>query len=120
MIFGNWRPSGVATGAGLFGFMDALQNRGGGDTVHATLLLFALALAAWAVWQYVRGRRGTAAAGGVLAVLLAVWYATTDTMPSEFVSATPYLTTLLVLALFSQRLRPPKAIGRPYRRGEST
>ncbi|MGP3966940.1 ABC transporter permease [Streptomyces sp. 6N223] len=120
MIFGNWRPGGVATGAGLFGFMDALQNRGGGDTVHATLLLFALALAAWAVWSYARGRRGTAAAGGVLAVLLAVWYATTDTMPSEFVSATPYLTTLLVLALFSQRLRPPKAIGRPYRRGEST
>jgi general nucleoside transport system permease protein len=120
MIFGNWRPGGVATGAGLFGFMDALQNRGGGDTVHATLLLFALALAGWAVWSYVRGRRGTAAAGGVLAAGLAVWYATTDTMPSEFVSATPYLTTLLVLALFSQRLRAPKAIGRPYRRGEST
>jgi simple sugar transport system permease protein len=120
MIFGNWRPGGVATGAGLFGFMDALQNRGGGDTVHATLLLFAIALAAWAAWAYVRGRRATAAAGGVLAALLAVWYATTDTMPSEFVSATPYLTTLLVLALFAQRLRMPRANGRPYRRGEST
>ncbi|MEO3755026.1 ABC transporter permease [Streptomyces sp. B6B3] len=120
MIFGNWRPGGVATGAGLFGFMDALQNRGGGDTVHATLLLFALALAGWAVWQLTRRRRGSATAGALLAVVLWVWFATTDTMPSEFVSATPYLTTLLVLALFSQRLRPPKSIGKPYRRGEST
>jgi general nucleoside transport system permease protein len=120
MIFGNWRPGGVATGAGLFGFMDALQNRGGGNTVHATLLLFALALAVLAVWQYTRGRRGPALTSAVVAALLAAWYAATDTMPDEFVSATPYLTTLLVLALFSQRLRPPKAIGRPYRRGEST
>jgi ABC-type uncharacterized transport system permease subunit len=118
MIFGNWRPGGVATGAGLFGFTDSLQNRGGGDTVHAALLLFALALAAWAVWQFTRGRHRAAAVCLVVAALLALWYATTDTMPSEMVSATPYLTTLLVLALFSQRLRPPKAIGKPYRRGE--
>jgi ABC-type uncharacterized transport system permease subunit len=72
------------------------------------------------VWQYVRGRRRAAVVAAVLAGLLGVWFATTDTMPDEFVPATPYLTTLLVLALFSQRLRPPRWIGRPYRKGEST
>ena len=30
MIFGNWRPGGLAAGAGLFGYTDALQLRGGG------------------------------------------------------------------------------------------
>jgi simple sugar transport system permease protein len=32
---------------------------------------------------------------------------------------TPYLTTLLVLALFSQRLRMPAADGKPYRKGSA-
>ena len=27
MIFGNWRPGGLAVGAGLFGFMDSLQSQ---------------------------------------------------------------------------------------------
>ena len=31
---------------------------------------------------------------------------------------TPYVTTLLVLALASQRLRMPAADGLPYRRGQ--
>lgn len=119
MIFGNWRPGGVAFGAGLFGFMDALQIRGGGAVVHATLLLFALALAVFAGWQLARGARTRGLLLGGLAALLWLWYATTDTLPLELVTASPYLTTLLVLALLSQRLRVPKAIGRPYHRGEA-
>ena len=46
-----------------------------------------------------------------------MWYLTTDTVPDEFVGFAPHLTTLLVLALAAQRLRPPAADGKPYRRG---
>jgi simple sugar transport system permease protein len=39
-------------------------------------------------------------------------------VPREFASYAPQLVTLLVLAVASQRLRPPAAIGLEYRRGE--
>ncbi|MEU2725073.1 ABC transporter permease [Streptomyces smyrnaeus] len=123
MIFGNWRPGGVAMGAGLFGFMDALRVVGGGATVHAMLLLMAVLLVALAVWKLrsgVRGARIQAAVSLVIAVLLVLWYALTDTVALEFVEMTPYVTTLLVLSLAAQRLRAPRAIGKSYRRGEGT
>ena len=119
MIFGNWRPGGLMAGAGLFGYTDAIQLRGGGTTVHALLLLLAVLLLAIGVWQIVRNRRmiqGTLAI--VTAVLTGVWYATTETVPGELVGMTPYLTTLLVLAFASQRLRMPAADGQIYRKGE--
>ncbi|WP_258396049.1 ABC transporter permease [Streptomyces sp. Amel2xB2] len=120
MIFGNWRPGGVAMGAGLFGFMDALQQRAGGPTVHALLLLVAVLLAALALWKLRKGGKVQAAISGVTAVGLLVWYLMTDTVPLEFVEMSPYITTLLVLSLAAQRLRPPKAIGKSYRRGQGT
>ncbi len=119
MIFGNWRPGGVAAGAGLFGFMDVLQTRDR-PVVHAMLLLFALGLLCLAVWQFYRGKRAAAMAIAVLGGVMWLWYETTDTLPLELVTASPYLTTLLVLTLFAQRLRVPKAVGRPYRRGQAT
>ncbi|TDC78025.1 ABC transporter permease [Streptomyces hainanensis] len=118
MIFGNWRPGGVAAGAGLFGFMDALQTREAA-TVHAMLLLFSLGLLVLAVWQFTRGKRAAAATSVVLAGLLWLWYAASDSIPRELITASPYLATLLVLALFSQRLRTPRAVGKPYRRGQA-
>ncbi|MFG3252378.1 ABC transporter permease [Streptomyces sp. NPDC048172] len=127
MIFGNWRPGGVAMGAGLFGFMDALRLRAGGPTVHALLLLVAVLLVGLAIWKLRGGlsaaRRAAKIQAGVsliIAVLLVLWYALTDTVALEFVEMTPYITTLLVLSLAAQRLRPPKAIGKTYRRGEGT
>jgi len=49
-----------------------------------------------------------------------VAFTVTDVVPEQFTSFTPHLTTLLVLALASQRLRMPAADGVPYRRGQTT
>ena len=85
MIFGNWRPGGLAAGAALFGYTDALQLRGGGESVHALLLLVAIAA----------GRRRAAAscaqAAARSAAIAAVvgrrrslaWYLATDEVPGE-------------------------------------
>ena len=57
--------------------------------------------------------------GRLVAVAALVAYLTIDVLPPGIVSFTPHLTTLLVLSLASQRLRPPQADGIVYRRGES-
>jgi general nucleoside transport system permease protein len=119
MIFGNWRPSGVVGGAGLFGYTETLGLRSGPASVHALLLLLGLALVAIAVWQVTRQRFVTAGVSMVLGLLVVWYYVATDAIPNEFTSLTPYVTTLLVLSLAAQRLRPPAAIGSRYRRGEA-
>jgi simple sugar transport system permease protein len=119
MIFGNWRPSGLASGAVLFGYTDAVQLRGGGTTVHAILLLVAVLLIAVGVWQITRNRRMVQGTLAIVAGAVAgAWYLLADTVPDELTGTTPYVTTLLVLAFASQRLRMPAADGQVYRRGE--
>ncbi|MGW1215488.1 ABC transporter permease [Streptomyces sp. NPDC002499] len=118
MIFGNWRPGGLAMGAGLFGYSDALQLRNGGETVHALLLLLVVLLAVLAGWKLYRKALWQGAISGVMAVLVLLWYLLTDEVPSDFVGATPYVVTLLVLSLSAQRLRMPKADGMRYRKGQ--
>jgi ABC-type uncharacterized transport system permease subunit len=118
LIFGNWRPGGLAAGASLFGFADALQLRSH-TAVVALLLLVAVLLAGVAVWQAVRGRLVPAGLAAVVAAAALVGFLTIDQLPPGIVSFTPHLTTLLVLSLASQRLRMPKADGLVYRRGES-
>ncbi|CAM3490131.1 ABC transporter permease [Nocardioides dubius] len=116
MIFGNWRPGGILLGSGMFGYTDSLRLRDA-STVHALLLLVAIALAVYAVVQWRQGARTTAmvVAGG--AALFLLWFALTDEVPRDFTSMTPYVLTLLVLAFASQRLRMPKADGLVYRKG---
>jgi simple sugar transport system permease protein len=118
MIFGNWRPAGLAVGSGLFGYADALQLRGGGDAVHALLLFVAILLAGVAAYNMIRRRPVAAAVSALAAAAVLAWFLLTDSVPEQFVFFTPHLTTLLVLSLASQRLRMPAADGLPYRRGQ--
>jgi ABC-type uncharacterized transport system permease subunit len=119
MIFGNWRPGGLLAGAGLFGYTDTLRLRGGGETIHGLLLLVAVGIVLYGIWQWRTTRQRASLIGALLGVLVAVWYFATDSLPEDLTGMTPYLTTLLVLALFSQRLRMPAADGKPYRKGSA-
>jgi len=92
MIFGNWRPGGLLMGAGLF----ALGAR-----------------------QVRSGARRTGIVSIVIGALFALWFFTTNEVPSDFTAMTPYIATLLVLALASQRLRMPAADGQRYIRGKA-
>jgi ABC-type uncharacterized transport system permease subunit len=117
MIFGNWRPGGLLAGAGLFGYTDALQLRSAA-AVHALVLIIAVALLAGVAWQAWRRRFVSAVVLAVIGAALLVWYLRTDSLPGQVTFVAPYVTTLLVLAVASQRLRMPKADGQIYRRGQ--
>ena len=118
MIFGNWRPGGLLAGALTFGYTDSLRLRNA-EAVHALLLLLAIGLLAFAALRAVQGSWRSGIGIGIVGVLLLVWYVATETVPRDFTSMTPYVTTLLVLALGAQRLRMPAADGLPYRRGSA-
>ncbi|HEX6248828.1 MAG TPA: ABC transporter permease [Nocardioidaceae bacterium] len=119
MIFGNWRPGGLLMGSGLFGYTETLGLRQGGTSVHALLLAIALLLLAGAVWQFRKGQQVAAFVSAGLAVAVGALYFSIDTVPGDFTRMTPYVATLLVLALASQRLRMPAADGMRYRRGSA-
>ncbi|MER6943446.1 ABC transporter permease [Nonomuraea sp. NPDC000554] len=132
MIFGNWRPGGLAAGAALFGYADGLQLRSSGAVT--SFFLFGAALLVLYVGARLRGmlasnqpaeivargaREYTLLAGAAVGAVLLVWlWMTVDKLPNEFVFITPHVLTLLVLLVASQRLRMPKADGVRYRRGE--
>lgn len=116
MIFGNWRPAGLITGAGLFGFMDSMQSQVDA-TSHALLIVAALMFAGATIYCLV-GRSWRFA--GLFAVASGAcwwWYHQTDRLPRELIPYFPHVTTLLVLVFASQRLRMPTADGKIWRRG---
>jgi simple sugar transport system permease protein len=118
MLFGNYQPGGVLTGSLLFGFADALRLRQS-SAVHGLLLFVFVLLMALALWFFYRRAVTKALITAGFAIAFVIWFALTDVVPPEFIPMTPYIVTLLVLALASQRLRMPAADGIRYRKGES-
>ncbi len=118
LIFGNWRPAGIAAGAGLFAFAQSLTQRLGTAPVRALFLLGALIAAGIAVSLFARKRLAQAGVAVLLGVLALIYFVSSETVNNQIVFITPYLVTLLVLAFASQHLRPPAAEGRPWRKGD--
>ena len=119
LIFGNYRPGGVGAAAALFGYAQALQLRSA-KAVHG-VLLFVTVLLVLAALLLIARRRSLFGAGILFALAAGsiAWWATSTTIAGEFVSITPYVVTLLVLAVASQKLRVPAADGKPYRKGQA-
>ncbi|MFI6792462.1 ABC transporter permease [Nonomuraea sp. NPDC050383] len=132
MIFGNWRPGGLAAGAALFGYAEGLKLRSS-DAVTSILLFGAILLLIY-IGMRIRAMLApvqaevvvtrtpkdyTVLAGAAVAAVVLLWlWIVVDKLPNEFVFITPHVLTLLVLLVASQRLRMPKADGVRYRRGE--
>jgi len=116
LLFGNYRPGGLLAGAGLFGFADALQLRDSA-AIHA-LLLFIVAILAFVAFRKFKAGKQIGAVITLAAAGFTLWfYFAVDELPGQLVTMTPYIATILVMALASQRLRMPAADGIPYRRG---
>jgi simple sugar transport system permease protein len=116
LLFGNYRPGGILAGAALFGFADALQLRDSAS-IRALILLIAAVLAYLVYRDIKRGKMLSASISAVMAAGSVWFYFAVKELPGQLVSMTPYIATLLVMALASQRLRMPAADGMPYRRG---
>ena len=116
LLFGNYRPGGLLAGAGLFGFADALQLRDSA-AIHA-LLLFIVAILVFVAFRKFKAGKQIGAILSLAAAGFTLWfYFAVDELPGQLVTMTPYIATILVMALASQRLRMPAADGIPYRRG---
>ena len=118
MIFGNWRPAGLLAGSALFGYVDGLQLRAGGEAVHALLYAATLIAVIVAVFWAIRRSWVPAAVALVAGAVVYAIYWSIETIPREFASYAPQLVTLVVLAVAAQHLRPPAMAGEEYRRGE--
>jgi len=117
MIFGNYKPLGIFLGSGLFGFADALQLRSD-EAVHGLLILISLILLIITIKQFIEKKYMNSAISIALSIAFLIWFLNSETVPSEFVYFTPHITTLIVLSSASQKLRMPKKVGQPYRKGE--
>jgi simple sugar transport system permease protein len=116
LLFGNYRPGGLLAGAGLFGFADALQLRDSA-AIRALLLFIVVILLFVAFRKFKSGKQLPAVISLVTAALTLWFFLAVEELPGQLVTMTPYIATLLVMALASQRLRMPAADGVPYRRG---
>jgi simple sugar transport system permease protein len=133
MIAGNWRPTGVLSSGFLFGYPQGL-NLVGRDALLDLFIFGAIVCLAWAIFSVIRARWVQFGLAVVLGSMLYIWWDgiplvddiwfvhdswEVTRIPESLTGGIPYLLTIIVLAVASQRLRPPEHAGQPYRPGES-
>ncbi len=118
LIVGNWRPAGVAAGAGLFGYFQGITLRTNPEQLVLALLLIAsIALGVAALYAGVRRQWGPLLAAAAVAIGCGWLYAIAERPNNQFVYITPYLVTLVMVSVRGQALRPPAQAGIPWRKG---
>jgi simple sugar transport system permease protein len=118
LIFGNWRPAGIAAGAGLFGYAQGITLRTSPEQlVRALVLAAAIGLTLMAIWMLItRSFTGMGVALAIAAVMF--WaYNVAERPNNQLVFVTPYVVTLVAVSLGAQRLRPPAEEGIPWIKG---
>lgn len=118
LIFGNWRPAGIAAGAGLFGYAQGVTLRTNPDqVVRALVLAAAIGLALSAIWMLL-SRNLTGLGIAVLIAIALFWaYYVAERPNNQLVFVTPYVVTLVAVSVGAQRLRPPAEEGIPWIKG---
>jgi general nucleoside transport system permease protein len=118
LVVGNWRPAGVAAGAGLFGYFQGITLRTNPEQlVLALLLVAAIGLAVASLFAAVRQQWAPLLVGGIVSVGCGWLYLVADRPNNQFVYITPYLVTLIMVSVRGQALRPPAQAGVPWRKG---
>ena len=74
----------------------------------------ALAAMIFGKWTPLGGWAAALLFGGANAVQTQIQFSGNVTIPHQFIGMLPYVLTVIVLAGFVGRARPPAAIGRPY------
>lgn len=117
MIFGNWRPSGILTGAMLFGYAEGIKLVAS-DSITALFLFIAAISLVFLIVAVIRRKRLQILVTLGAFLLSAIAYRTVNTVPESLTQSLPYVVTLIVLATANQRLRPPAMAGVPFRPGD--
>ncbi|CAN5545847.1 ABC transporter permease [soil metagenome] len=117
LIFGNWRPLGVAGGAAVFGYSDGLTLVAR-SSLTALFLFISLVAGAGLIVALFRKRVITMVTASITGALFFVAYLKVKDVPESLTHAVPYVATLIVLATATKRLRPPAEAGIKFRPGE--